>query len=266
LFIEKKESFRLLSPPCQKEGHFFDILRGGCQESLLLDRRTPSAPCVAKAMEFFGIRKAPFNGLAAQFIKLRSTFGSLVLADPFFFGFPNMAGDGSLVALNRKTFGAQRAICAILRTALVLPVALPVRRRIGQLAAHRAGICFQRFDVREQPLWQLRAPVPEPPVTHDRKDALFIEFFANVPGEITGIQGDRFHLKIKFVLLKSQALQIRLGIAGITRRDEGVRNEVVLGVDSPLVQVEEPLRLLVPHQESAIRIRQADASGLDFRF
>ncbi|PSL22867.1 hypothetical protein B0H99_1341 [Planomicrobium soli] len=231
-----------------------------------MDRRTPSASCVAKAMEFFGIRKASFNGLAAQFIKLRSTFGSLVLADPFFFGFPNMAGDGPLVARRRKAFGAQRAICAVLWSALVLPVALPVRRRIGQFAAHRAGICLHRIDIGEQAFRQLRAPVLEPAVAHDRKDALFVEFFADMPREITGIQRDRFHVKAKLLLLNGQTVQVPLGIAGIARRDEGVRNEVVLGIDGPLVQVEEPVRLLVPHQKSAVGIRQADTGGLDFQF
>lgn len=55
--LERKKFWVLL---LSRRTIFFDVLRGGCQASILLDRLAPSPPCVAKTMEFLGIGETSF--------------------------------------------------------------------------------------------------------------------------------------------------------------------------------------------------------------
>lgn len=73
---------------------------------LFLDRLAPSPPGVAKTVEFLGIRETSFNGLAPQLVEFLSTDGKLVCPDLFFFSFPDVPGDGALLAFGGKTIGA----------------------------------------------------------------------------------------------------------------------------------------------------------------
>lgn len=87
-----------------------------------------------------------------------------------------------------------------------------------------------------------------------------------MPGKVTGIQGNRFHWKAEFLFLHGEPFQVRFGIVDIAGRDIRIGDEIVFCIHRPVVEIEKPLRLLIPHEKAAIRIRHTLPGQGEFAF
>jgi len=209
-------------------------------------------------MKFFRIGETPFNRLAAQAVQFFSTDRVGVDPNLFLIRLPNMSRDRPLCRVRRKTVGTQWTIGTVLPSAFIVAIARPIRRGVREFTSHWTRIGIHRFHIRKSTFREPRILVLETAIAHCDEDAGLLKTHANMPCEIPGIECNGFDRKAEFLCLVFQSLEIRIRIVDVARRDKGVGDEIVLGIHRPVVEVEETLWLVVPHQETAVGIRLTD--------
>ncbi|AJX02227.1 hypothetical protein BM45_2506 [Burkholderia mallei] len=100
-------------------------------------------------------------------------------------------------------------------------------------------------------------------IAHHPGNPSLLQPLAHRRREVARIQPHRLDLELKALALCAiQPIQIRLAVMHRGRRHMRIGDDRVLGIHRAVVQIEEPLRLVVPHHVAAVRIGPAELGVL----
>ncbi|CAJ7902783.1 Uncharacterised protein [Burkholderia pseudomallei] len=213
-------------------------------------------------MQLLSIGEAALHRLLAPRVNALAPFGQAPRVHPLLGALPHVARYHLHRDRTVRALRSYRAAPADLRIGFVFPIAEPIGRAVRQGLPLRAHVFVAIRVVLELPFVEHARLVVRRAIAHHPGNPSLLQPLAHRRREVARIQPHRLDLELKALALAIQPIQIRLAVMHRGRRHMRIGDDRVLGIHRAVVQIEEPLRLVVPHHVAAVRIGPADLGVL----